>query len=68
MYMETSRYHAFANTMDNPQMHKYLMAPLMKRAIASSDLIGGTAKVPMLGMSVSPAVLIGSSVGAASIV
>ena len=52
-------------------MHAYVMAPLIKGAIAGitgSYLIGGSAKVPMLGMSVSPAVLIGSSVGAASIV
>ena len=52
-------------------MHKYLMAPLVKSVIAGvagSYLIGGSAKVPLLGMSVSPAVLIGSSVGAASII
>ena len=52
-------------------MHAYVMAPLIKGAIAGiagSYLIGGSAKVPMLGMSVSPTVLIGSSVGAASII
>ena len=57
--------------MDSPQMHKYLMAPVVKAVIAGaagSYLIGGSAKVPMFGMNVSPAVLIGSSVGAASII
>ena len=52
-------------------MHKYLMAPAVKAVVAGvagSFLVGGSAKVPLLGMSVSPAVLIGSSVGAASIV
>ena len=52
-------------------MHKYLMAPLVKAivaGVAGSYLIGGSAKVPLLGMSVSPAVLIGSSVGAASLI
>ena len=66
--LEISRY---SNTMDNPQMHKYLMAPLIKGAIAGvagSYLVGGAQKVPLFGMSVSPAVLIGGSVGVASIV
>ena len=57
--------------MDSPQMHKYLMAPAVKAVVAGvagSYLIGGSAKVPLFGMSVSPAVLIGSSVGAASII
>ena len=36
--------------------------------VAGSYLIGGSAKVPLMGMSVSPAVLIGSSVGAASLI
>ncbi len=57
--------------MDSPQMHKYLMAPAVKAVVAGvagSYLIGGSAKVPLLGMSVSPAILIGSSVGAASII
>ena len=52
-------------------MHKYLMAPAVKAVVAGvagSFLIGGSAKVPLLGMSVSPAVLIGSSVGAASLI
>ena len=52
-------------------MHKYLMAPAVKAVVAGvagSFLIPGSAKVPLLGMSVSPAVLIGSSVGAASII
>ena len=52
-------------------MHAYVMAPLVKSVVAGvagSYLIGGSAKVPLLGMSVSPAVLIGSSVGAASII
>ena len=57
--------------MDSPQMHKYLMAPLVKSVVAGvvgSYLIGGSQKVPLFGMSVSPAVLIGSSVGAASLI
>ena len=36
--------------------------------VAGSYRIGGSQKVPLFGMSVSPAVLIGSSVGAARIV
>ena len=47
--------------MDSPAVQTYLV-------IAGSYLIGGSQKVPILGMSVSPAVLIGSSVGAASII
>ena len=50
-------------------MHKYLMAPVVKAVVAGVDgsyLIGGSAKVPMIDMSVSPAVLVGSSVGTAS--
>ena len=57
--------------MDSPNMHKFIMGPAVKAVvagIAGSYLIGGSAKVPLLGMSVSPAVLIGSSVGAASII
>ena len=52
-------------------MHKFIMAPAVKAVVAGvagSFLIPGSAKVPLLGMSVSPAVLIGTSVGAASIV
>ena len=52
-------------------MHKFIMRPAVKAVVAGlagSFLIGGSAKVPLLGMSVSPAVLIGSSVGAASLI
>ena len=57
--------------MDSPNMHKFIMAPVVKAVVAGvagSFLVGGSAKVPLLGMSVSPAVLIGSSVGAASLI
>ena len=57
--------------MDSPAVQTYLVGPAIKGAIAGiagSYLIGGSAKVPLFGVSVSPAVLIGSSVGAASIV
>ena len=57
--------------MDSPAVQTYLVGPAIKAVvagIAGSYLVGGSAKVPLLGMSVSPAVLIGSSVGAASIV
>ena len=52
-------------------MHKYLMAPAVKAVVAGvagSFLIPGSAKVPLLAMSVSPAILIGSSVGASSLI
>ena len=52
-------------------MHKFIMGPAVRAVVAGvagSYLIGGSAKVPLFGMSVSPAVLIGSSVGAASII
>ena len=57
--------------MDSPAVQTYLVGPAIKGAIAGiagSYLVGGSAKVPLFGMSVSPAVLIGSSVGAASII
>ena len=57
--------------MDSPAVQTYLVGPAIKAVVAGvagSYLIGGSQKVPLLGMSVSPAVLIGSSVGAASIV
>ena len=56
--------------MDSPTVNKFIVGPAVKAVVAGvagSYLIGGSAKVPMFGMSVSPAVLIGSSVGAASI-
>ena len=52
-------------------MHKFIMGPAVKAVVAGvagSYLIGGSAKVPLFGMSVSPAVLIGSSVGTASLI
>ena len=57
--------------MDSPAVQTYLVGPAIKAVVAGvagSFLIPGSAKVPLLGMSVSPAVLIGSSVGADSIV
>ena len=57
--------------MDSPNMHKFIMTPAIKAVVAGvagSYLIGGSQKVPLMGMSVSPAVLIGTSAGAASIV
>ena len=57
--------------MDSPAVQTYLVGPAIKAVvagIAGSYLVGGSAKVPLMGMSVSPAVLIGSSVGAASII
>ena len=57
--------------MDSPAVQTYLVGPAIKAVVAGvagSYLIGGSAKVPLFGVSVSPAVLIGSSVGAASIV
>ena len=57
--------------MDSPTVNKFIVGPAVKAVIAGvagSYLIGGSAKVPLLGMSVSPAVLIGSSVGAASLI
>ena len=57
--------------MDSPTVNKFIVGPAVKAVVAGvagSFLIGGSAKVPLLGMSVSPAVLIGSSVGAASII
>ena len=57
--------------MDNPAVNRYLISPAIKAVVAGvagSYLIGGSQKVPLFGMSFSPAVLIGSRVGAASIV
>ncbi len=57
--------------MDSPQFHTYVMAPLVKGAVAgafASYYIGAVGKVPLLGMPVPPSVLIGSSVAGASLV
>jgi hypothetical protein len=57
--------------MDSPQFHTYVMAPLVKGAVAgafASYYIGSVGKVPLLGMPVPPSVLIGSSVAGASLV
>ena len=57
--------------MDNPALHTYVMAPLVKGVLAgtfASFYIGNVGKVPLMGMPVSPAVLIGSSVAGASLV
>ena len=57
--------------MDSPAVQTYLVGPALKAVvagIAGSYLIGGSKKVPLLSMSVSAVILIGSSVGAASIV
>ena len=57
--------------MDSPAVHTYLMAPLVKGVVAGTFAqfyLGSLGKVPLLGMPVSPAVLIGSSVAGASLV
>ena len=57
--------------MDSPTVNKFIVGPAVKAVVAGvagSFLIGGSAKVQLLGMSVSPSVLIGSSVGAASLI
>ena len=57
--------------MDSPQFHTYVMAPLVKGAVAgafSAYYIGSVGKVPLLGMPVPPSVLIGTSVAGASLV
>ena len=54
--------------MDSPQLHTYLMAPLVKGVVAGAFASFSVGKVPLMGMPVSPAVLIGSSVAGASLV
>ena len=58
--------------MDNPALHTYVMAPLVKGMLAAgfaSYYIGSdVGKVPLFGMPMSPAVLIGTSVAGASLV
>ena len=57
--------------MDSPAVHTYLMAPVVKGLVAGTFAqfyLGSLGKVPLLGMPVSPAVLIGSSVAGASLV
>ena len=57
--------------MDSPQLHQYLMGPVVKGLVAgafASFYIGPVGKVPLFGMGVSPSVLIGSSVAGASLV
>ena len=58
--------------MDSPTLHTYLMGPVVKGVVAgafASYYIGGeVGKLPLMGISVSPAVLIGSSVAGASLV
>ena len=57
--------------MDSPVLHQYVMAPLVKGVVAGAFAqvyLGSLGKVPLLGMPVSPAVLIGSSVAGASLV
>ena len=57
--------------MDSPAVHQYLMAPLVKGAVAglfTSYYIGPVGKVSLMGMPVSASVLIGTSVAGASLV
>ena len=57
--------------MDSPALHNYVMAPAVKGLVAgglASFYLGNIGKVPLMGMPVSPAVLIGSSVAGASLV
>ncbi len=57
--------------MDSPALHQYVMAPVVKGLVAgafASYYIGNVGKVSLLGVGVSPAVLIGSSVAGASLV
>ena len=57
--------------MDSPAVHQYLMAPLVKGAVAgllTSYYIGPVGKVSLMGMPVSASVLIGSTVAGASLV
>ena len=58
--------------MDNPALHTYVMAPAVKGLVAgafASYYIGSdVGKVPLFGMPMSPAVLIGTSVAGASLV
>ena len=57
--------------MDSPALHNYVMAPLVKGVVAgtfASFYLGNIGKVPLMGMPVSPAILIGSSVAGASLV
>ena len=57
--------------MDNPALHTYVMGPAVKGLVAgafASFYLGNIGKVPLMGMPVSPAVLIGSSVAGASLV
>ena len=57
--------------MDSPALHNYMMAPAVKGLVAgglASFYLGNIGKVPLMGMPVSPAILIGSSVAGASLV
>ena len=57
--------------MDSPALHNYVMAPAVKGLVAgafASFYLGNIGKVPLMGMPVSPAILIGSSVAGASLV